>query len=252
MAVFSREGTEKKAEKLLVGAFRSGRVPGAYVFSGGDTSIMSDYAKEFAKLLICGKDDCSCRACSNIEKGTSPDLIRIMPEGKKGVIKIERIRELKERVKLGPSESAFLVAVIIGADKADAAASNSMLKMLEESPGNVLFILVTDREHSLPPTISSRCQKVVFSSEPAAEAEDGGITGRKAHELLSSSTALYEAMDGERDRIGSSLRSMMVRYAASGDARCARIVMDTFKDIKRMANPKISLDRMALKIGGII
>lgn len=92
-----------------------------------------------------------------------PDFIRIAPE--KSSIRIESIRELIQRISLKPFQSDRIVVLIEGAEAMTDGAANALLKTLEEPPGYLLFILVSEAPESLPSTIRSRCQRVLFQIE---------------------------------------------------------------------------------------
>jgi len=90
------------------------------------------------------------------------------PEDKQS-IGIEQIRELVARMSLTSYEGGSKVAIIEPANEMTVNAANSLLKTLEEPPGDALLILVADRVGKLPATIFSRCQRIDLA--PPAEAE---------------------------------------------------------------------------------
>ena len=90
------------------------------------------------------------------------------PEDKQGVL-IEQVRELVARLQLTSYEGRGKVAVIEPANTMTTSAANSLLKTLEEPPGDALIILVADRIGRLPATVFSRCQRIEFA--PPAESE---------------------------------------------------------------------------------
>jgi DNA polymerase-3 subunit delta' len=85
------------------------------------------------------------------------------------VIKVNSIREIRRESSLSTSEGRMRVFIISGADEMNDAAANTLLKTLEEPPGNTMFILTTSRREALLPTILSRCQNVRF--DPLSEEE---------------------------------------------------------------------------------
>jgi DNA polymerase-3 subunit delta' len=97
------------------------------------------------------------------------DLHWISPREDKETIGIEQIRELVHELGLTSYEGGSKVAVIEPANAMTVNAANSLLKTLEEPPGDALLILVADRTGKLPVTIFSRCQRIDVS--PPAEAE---------------------------------------------------------------------------------
>lgn len=90
------------------------------------------------------------------------------PEDRQGIL-IEQVRELVRNLQLTSYEGRGKVAVIEPANSMTTSAANSLLKTLEEPPGDALLILVADRIGRLPPTVFSRCQRIDFA--PPAEGE---------------------------------------------------------------------------------
>jgi DNA polymerase-3 subunit delta' len=97
------------------------------------------------------------------------DLRWISPAEDKATISIEQIRELVAELSLTSYEGAGKVAIIEPANAMTMNAANSLLKTLEEPPGDALLILVADRHGRLPATIFSRCQRIEF--QPPLEAD---------------------------------------------------------------------------------
>lgn len=94
------------------------------------------------------------------------------------VIKINSIREIRRESSFSTSDNKTRIYIISGADAMNDAAANTLLKTLEEPPGDTMLILTTARREALLPTILSRCQNVRF--DPLTEAEiAGALTGLK-------------------------------------------------------------------------
>ena len=77
-------------------------------------------------------------------------------------ISIEDIRELNRKFSLSSTDNSYKVCVVDTTEDLNISAANSLLKILEEPPNNTLFILVSNNQQSILPTILSRCQKVGF------------------------------------------------------------------------------------------
>ena len=90
------------------------------------------------------------------------------PEDKQGIL-IEQVRELVSNLQLTSYEGRGKVAVIEPANSMTTSAANSLLKTLEEPPGDALLILVADRVGRLPATVFSRCQRIDFAPPPESE-----------------------------------------------------------------------------------
>jgi DNA polymerase-3 subunit delta' len=103
----------------------------------------------------------NCSACQRVAKLQHPDLLWVEPE--KGLIKIESVRSLKSSLALKPFEAPLKVVILVDAHALNPAASNALLKTLEEPPANTLLVLTTSSPHQLLKTILSRCQILYFS-----------------------------------------------------------------------------------------
>lgn len=98
------------------------------------------------------------------------DLHWITPPEDKEAIGIEQIRALVHELSLTSYEGEGKVAVIEPANAMTGSAANSLLKTLEEPPGDALLILIADRLGPLPATVLSRCQRIDLAPPPEAEA----------------------------------------------------------------------------------
>jgi len=251
--VFDNINGENRVKKILAGAVSTGRLPGAYIFAGQNTEEMSGLCAGLAQLLNCPEVCGSCLNCSKLEKGVHPDFITLAPEGKKQIIKIETIRELKDRIKFGPSEGSFLVVRVLGAESMEAPAANSFLKTLEEPPARVLFVLITQRPDNLPKTIVSRCQKLIFANPGARidEVRPPDIDGDVLGSLAFSESLVSGPKETERTSVLRNLEGLLLNFREKRKPAKARIVMDAVRKLQKMGNTRLTLDDMALKLGGV-
>ena len=97
------------------------------------------------------------------------DLHWVAPLEDKESIGIDQVRELVHAISLTSYEGGGKVAVLEPANAMTSSAANSLLKTLEEPPGDALLILVADRVGNLPATIFSRCQRMEFLPPPEAD-----------------------------------------------------------------------------------
>lgn len=102
-----------------------------------------------------------CKSCKKILAGNHPDVIQIQPRGP--FIKIEQIRALLHTLSMKPYEAKTRVVIVSKAQCMNAAASNALLKILEEPPNRSMLVLIATRGSDLLPTIASRCQQVKFN-----------------------------------------------------------------------------------------
>jgi len=165
---------------LLRAAIRGGQVHHAYLFAGPAGTGRSETAGTFAQALQCRRFDgdvCGrCEACTKAQNGTHPDIRWIEPEERKDrpgerkdSIGIEQIRDVRTEAGYGVYEGAYKVFLIRPAENLTEEAQNSLLKILEEPPPKVVFVLIAESAQSLRPTIVSRCQLVRFNLVPQSQ-----------------------------------------------------------------------------------
>jgi len=152
----------QQAKKLLTQAIKSSRIAHAYLFSGPDGIGKKKTAIAFAKAINChsGQGEDNCASCRKIEKDNHPDVNIIRADGQ--FIKIERIRELIDELTYKPYEGKKKVTIFDEAERLTLQAMNTLLKTLEEPPGETLLILISSHPQALLPTVRSRCQEVYF------------------------------------------------------------------------------------------
>jgi len=157
----------------------SGRIAHAYLFSGPEGVGKKKVATAFIEALFCGKaEGCGdCISCRKIMSGNHPDIHTLEPDGQ--FIKVDQVRGLQKDLSYRPYEAPRKACIIDGADRFNQSSGNSLLKTLEEPPGNALMILLAANIDAVLPTIRSRCQQLSFSGVPADEVsqllENSGI-----------------------------------------------------------------------------
>ncbi len=144
----------------------------AYLFSGPRGTGKTSTARILAKALNCtnlqdGEPCCECDSCVAIDTGRSFDLFELDAASNNGV---DAVRELVERSAVG-SPGRTKVYILDEVHMLTAAASNALLKTLEEPPEHVRFVLATTDPQKVLPTIRSRTQHFEFGLLSAAELE---------------------------------------------------------------------------------
>jgi DNA polymerase-3 subunit gamma/tau len=155
--------------RTLSNSLRSGNHAHAYLFAGPRGTGKTSTARILAKALNCEQgptpNPCNrCPSCRDITAGTSVDIVEIDAASNRG---IDDIRDLRERVIFSPAVARTKVYILDEAHMLTPPAFNALLKMLEEPPAHVVFVLATTEPHRMPPTILSRCQRFDFRSVPA-------------------------------------------------------------------------------------
>lgn len=154
----------------------------AYCFTGPEAVGKQTLALAFARALLCtapSAADRPCGVCSVCQKsmgGFHPDLRLVEPTTPTAALTVEQIRAVVHDAALSPIEARVKVFVIARMNQATTAASNALLKTLEEPPGHVVLILLSDRREALLPTIVSRCQVIGLRPLPRELVEQTLIT----------------------------------------------------------------------------
>jgi DNA polymerase-3 subunit delta' len=162
--------------KILKESALAGRLPHAVIFAGQEGVGKFSIAVSLSALLMCAeRSDHSfcgkCRHCRLIEAGTHPDLQIIQLGENRKEIGIDSIRDLIHTIHKKPFLATLKSVIIDQADLMTEEASNALLKILEEPPGNANLFLVTSKPASLLPTIRSRSQIFRFSAISSPELE---------------------------------------------------------------------------------
>ena len=165
---------EVRGQEPVVRALRNAaaedRVSHAYLFSGPRGTGKTSTARILAKVLNCehvvdGEPCGECESCRAIEAGTSMDVHELDAASNNGV---EAVRDLISRAAIG-TPGRTKVYILDEVHMLSTAASNALLKTLEEPPGHVVFILATTDPQKVLPTIKSRTQHLPFNLIDADE-----------------------------------------------------------------------------------
>lgn len=163
-----------KQLKVISKSIDLSRLPHALLFYGLNGLGKYDFAQYVAKIILCTnklseglvhKPCDSCQSCQLVSAANHPDLLNIGLSEKSKVIKVKDLKSWLEPMSLVPMLSNHKVAIINNADKMTMESSNSFLKTLEEPAGDTVFILLSNGEQELLPTIQSRCQTLIFSAD---------------------------------------------------------------------------------------
>ncbi|WP_338824441.1 DNA polymerase III subunit gamma/tau [Moorella humiferrea] len=193
---------QEHVTRTLLNALRSQRLVHAYLFCGPRGTGKTSTAKILAKAVNCrapreGEPCNECPNCLRINAGNSLDVLEIDAASNRG---IDEIRELIEKIPLGPVEGRYKVYIIDEVHMLTPEAFNALLKTLEEPPAHALFILATTEPRKVLPTILSRCQRFDFHPLTAT-----AITGR-----------LQQVAKANNVQIEGAALSLLARKAAGG------------------------------------
>ena len=143
---------------------QSGRLSHAYLFTGSRGTGKTSSAKILAKAVNCespvdGNPCNCCKACLTIDSGACMDVLEIDAASNNGV---DNVRDLRDDAIYTPSQVRKRVYIIDEVHMLSISAFNALLKIIEEPPEHLLFILATTELHKVPATILSRCQRFAF------------------------------------------------------------------------------------------
>ena len=142
----------------------SGHMSHAYLFTGSRGTGKTSCAKILSKAVNClnpqNGNPCNvCEACKSIDAGTCMDVLEIDAASNNGV---DNVRDLRDDAIYAPSQVKKRVYIIDEVHMLSISAFNALLKIIEEPPEHLLFILATTELHKVPATILSRCQRFSF------------------------------------------------------------------------------------------
>lgn len=209
-------------KELLSAAFDSGRIPHAYLIEGPRGSGRRTLAKIIAAACVCSAEDAQtpcgeCPHCVKAATGNHPD-IRVFESGSgPRSFSVDTVRSIRAEAFVAPNEAARKAFILTDIQNMTEAAQNALLKILEEPPAFLTFILTCDGRSRVLETVRSRCRMLALSplseddavrvlsarfpdlDEPLlrqAAQNAGGIVGRAA-EGLSSEGAEKASEDAE-------------------------------------------------------
>ncbi|MCD8161715.1 MAG: DNA polymerase III subunit gamma/tau, partial [Clostridiales bacterium] len=206
----------------------AGRTSHAYLFTGTRGTGKTTCAKILAKAVNCehpvdGNPCGKCPACRGIEDGSILDVVELDAASNNGV---DQVRALREEAVFAPAAVKKRVYIVDEVHMLSVAAFNALLKILEEPPEHLMFILATTELHKVPATILSRCQRFSFKRIQAAD-----IAGRLNYvsqcegiDLTGDASALLARLadGGMRDAL-----SLLDQCAVAGVRVDKALVLDT-------------------------
>ena len=232
---FSQVVGQKHITDTLQRQVAEGRTGHAYLFTGTRGTGKTTCARILAKAINClapldGAPCNRCEACRGIDQGRLLDITELDAASNNGV---DNVRALREEAVYTPSVLKKRVYIIDEVHMLSTPAFNALLKILEEPPEHLVFILATTELHKVPATILSRCQRYSFKRILPQDI---------SRQLLS--IAKEEAIDLTAD--GSDILSRM----ANGAMRDALSLLDQCRSYEGTLNSAAILDLLGLA-GGV-
>jgi DNA polymerase-3 subunit delta' len=243
-----------RVKMMLRRLLENGRISNAFLFAGPEGVGKKRFALRLAAGFVCRQpatfEPCGeCSACRRAavfefpqaEKkddfkrvifSEHPDIGMVVPYNRN--VLVDAVRDLEREANFHPYEANARFFIIDDADKMNDAASNALLKTLEEPPATSHIILVTSRPDSLLPTILSRCQTIRFAPLTPQEIE--------AHLIVSGRFAAEDARIAARLAAGSLGRASSIGPEELRDRRkrMVEVLENTLKAVDRAALLSIS------------
>ena len=162
--VFSDVIGQSHITETLQKQVAEGRTSHAYLFTGTRGTGKTTCAKILAKAVNCehpvnGDPCCQCASCLGIESGSFLDVLELDAASNNGV---DQVRALRDEAIYSPANVKKRVYIVDEVHMLSTPAFNALLKILEEPPEHLMFILATTELHKVPATILSRCQRFSF------------------------------------------------------------------------------------------
>ncbi len=174
MLRFSDFAGNQAAAGALQEALRAGRLPHALVLEGPAGSGKRTLARIFAAAALClgeGEKPCgTCAACRKVEAGSHPDLFTASGGAAARSFHVETIRFLRRDAYIRPNEGAWKLYLLFRAESMSEQAQNALLKILEEPPPRVCFVLTCASAAALLPTVRSRARILRLAPPPLEDA----------------------------------------------------------------------------------
>ena len=255
----------------------SGRLSHAYLFVGTRGTGKTTCAKILSRAVNCespvnGNPCNKCPSCLGIESGSILDVVELDAASNNGV---DNVRALRDEAVYSPAAVKKRVYIVDEVHMLSPSAFNALLKILEEPPAHLMFILATTELHKIPATILSRCQrfsfkrilptdiakrlKFVSSKEDINLTDDGAeLLARLADGAMRDALSLLDQCGSEgtvnADRVISAIglagnedTKKLFAAAAKSDVTTALTIIDTLykngKDMTAVIDELLSLTR---------
>lgn len=221
----------------LLSALQNNRLPHAVALQSADRDMREGCARLLARWAVCAGGEerpCgSCPGCVKAQAGTHPDVYTAQGAGKTLAIPIDEIRKISADAYIIPNEAGTKVYLLPDADKMLVPAQNAFLKVLEEPPQNILFLLTCENAQNLLQTIRSRVTVFLLdkNAEKPGETESKAgeqavllaqaLCAKKETELLRAASKLTDKQLAKETlpRFSGMVREALVlRYRQNGEA----------------------------------
>lgn len=193
MKLYSKSHVTELISSMIAGS----RLSHSFIICGDKGVGKRTLAMHMASQILCesasGEACGRCKSCLMAQNDAHPDLITIKPSGKSGNFRADDLRPIISDASITANEGVYKVYILPHIDKALAAAQNTLLKIVEEPPANVIFIMTATSKEGILQTILSR--SIVLSIAEATEDECLKALIEHGHNELDAKRAI-EAVGG--------------------------------------------------------
>jgi DNA polymerase III delta prime subunit len=188
--------TDSAVEKSIVGALYSRRFPHAAILEGSSPEERMSLAKNVAAALVCTNADAPCGVCPNCRKAAADshaDILIYSVEDKPKAFKVDTVREIRSKAYIVPNEAERKIFILENSHTMGVEGQNAILKILEEPPSYVNFILLCSSKSGFLPTVLSR--SAVYNLGEAYSSESDDLPREKVVEAAQGIAKAVTALD---------------------------------------------------------
>lgn len=219
---------DEKIKNSVENLIKSRRFPHAVLIEGNSENERINLAEYLTKAFLCSADDIPCDKCDNCRLANDknhPDITYVFPEENKKFISVNKIREVRTQAFVRPHSALSKVFIITEAHRMNEQAQNAFLKILEEPPKNVHFILLCVSKMQMLETVRSRCTQFTLNGDTAGDEKGYLINAQSYVEFLLSGKryeqlkllSQYEKDRASADEFLSALKEYAVSMLKSGN-----------------------------------
>ena len=197
-------GIDHKTAENISSLFENGRMPHAIIFEGASKPA-GLVAKALAKAAVCtssgGRPCGKCSACIKAGAGSHPDIFLLDGDSDPRAFPVNMIRKIRTDAYIRPNEADCKIYLLLGIQNMSETSQNALLKILEEPPANIMFIMTAVSVSQLLPTVRSRSQIFTVTEASGVDFSDKALEIARAVIAQNESDLLFLLSDfsGKRD-----------------------------------------------------
>ncbi|WP_125707142.1 DNA polymerase III subunit delta' [Companilactobacillus zhongbaensis] len=212
----------------------------AYLIDDSSSQVRNQMAlwiaqSQFCENLVDGLPDQTCQACKNISMGDNPDVLQVTTD--KQSIGVDDIKFFKKEANMTATQGSRRILIINDAQKMTSAASNNLLKTIEEPEGNLMIILLCNSSKQMLPTIQSRVQ--IFHLSNTSNTDEIQTLAAEGYKENTAKLALSISDIKDLKTMSGDDYQAMYHAIVSWLKRCDQKQYDSFIDVQTDIMPRI-------------